>query len=438
MPLSVDWDSVHAEALDIFVRYLRIDTSNPPGNEARAAQFLGELIEAEGLDCEYVETAPNRQLVYARIAGNGERGPLMLCNHMDVVPVEEEQWTVPPFEGLIRDGRVYGRGAVDMKGAAVMQLLAFLLIARHGVQLRRDLVFCALPDEETGGRLGMAWLCEHRPDLLDVEYAINEGGAGQPDFAGSEARLFNVATNEKEMAPLRLVAVGTPGHGSRPHEDNSAVRLMRALIRLAGWDRGITLTPETRDYLERLKRGGLIESAEDAAALEQMIKSSPDTHASFVNTLNVTIVNAGTKSNVIPARSEALIDCRLLPGESRESWIEQVRGRVDDADVDIGFMPFEDNGAMVSSNWDTELSNTIESVVTEAFEGAVVAPVRSIVGTDNRFLRRRGITAYGFIPSLLSPEERAGFHANDEFLTVDNLNIGCDLMYEIVRKFCVA
>ena len=438
MPPATDWDAVHAEALDMLVRYLRIDTTNPPGNEAPAARFLGELIEAEGVDCEYVETAPDRELLYARLAGSGDGGALMLCNHSDVVPVEAEQWTVPPFEGVIRDGRVYGRGAVDMKGAAVMQLMAFLLLRRQRLPLRRDLIFCALPDEETGSRHGMAWVCENRPDLLDVEYAINEGATGQPDFGGREARLFNVATNEKEMAPLRIVAVGTPGHGSRPHEDNSAVRLMRALIRLAEWERGITLTPETRDYLQRLQHAGLIDSLEDRAALEQVIRSSPDTHAGFLNTLNVTVVNAGSRSNVIPARSEALIDCRLLPGQAREAWRDQVERRVDDPGIEVSFVPFEEPAEMAASEWDTELSRTIESVVTEAFEDAVVAPVHSIVGTDNRFLRRRGITAYGFIPCLLSPEERAGFHGNDEFLTVDNLNMGCELMYEIVRRFCAA
>ena len=434
MPAAIDWDSVHAEALDVLVRYLRIDTSNPPGNEAPAARFLGELIEAEGVACEYVETAPNRELVYARLPGDGGGGPLMLCNHTDVVPVEAEQWSAPAFEGVIRDGRVYGRGAVDMKGAAVMQLMAFLLVTRQRLSLRRDLVFCAMPDEETGGRYGMSWVCEHRPDLVDVEYAINEGASGQPDFGGREARLFNVATNEKEMSPLRIVAVGTPGHGSRPHDDNSALRLMRALIRLAEWDRGITFTPETRDYLERLERGGLIDSLEDRTALEAAIKSSPDTHAGFVNTLNVTMVRAGIKLNVIPARSEAFVDCRLLPGQSRDAWLEEVRRQVDDPTIEVSFVPFEEPASMVASGWDTELSRTIESVVTEAMEGSVVAPSVSIVGTDNRFLRRRGVTAYGFIPCLLSPEERAGFHANDEFLTVDNLNMGCELMYEIVRR----
>ena len=433
-PPLLDWEPLHAEALDLFVRYLRIDTSNPPGREAPAARFLGALIEAEGVACEYIETAPGREALYARIPGDGGGRPLMLCNHTDVVPVEEEQWSVPPFEGVVRDGHVYGRGAVDMKGAAVMQLLAFLLAKRQRLALRRDLVFCAVPDEEAGSRHGMAWLRDRRPELLDVEFAINEGGAGQPDFGGREARLFTVATNEKTMAPLRLIAVGAPGHGSRPHDDNSAVRLMRGLLRLAQWERGIAFTSETRDYLERLRRGGLLEALDESAALEAAIRASPDTHAAFSNTLNVTMVNAGIGSNVIPAKSEAVIDCRLLPGHSRERWREEVVERLADPRIEVTFTL--DEPPPVAAERESELYRVIEAVVTEAIEGAVVTPGLSTVGTDNRFLRRAGVTAYGFIPCLLSPEERAGFHGNDEFLTVDNLRMGCELMYEIVRRLC--
>src|SRR6266567_2156881 len=172
---GVDWKSASREALETLVRYIRIPTVNPPGDEAPAARYLGSLIEAEGIDCEYVETAPNRECVIARLRGDGSKGALMLANHLDVVPVEEEFWDVPAFEGLIRDGFIYGRGSVDMKGAGVMQLMAFLLIARSKVSLQRDLVFCGVPDEEAGGTWGMKWLCDHRPDIVNVDYELNEG-----------------------------------------------------------------------------------------------------------------------------------------------------------------------------------------------------------------------------------------------------------------------
>jgi acetylornithine deacetylase/succinyl-diaminopimelate desuccinylase-like protein len=430
------WQPVFDEALDIFVRYLQIDTSNPPGNEKPAARFLGSLIEREGIATEYIETAPNREVLVARLPGDGSKRPLMLCNHTDVVPVEARYWEVPAFEGVIREGRVYGRGAVDMKGCGVMQLMAFLLAHRQRLPLKRDLVFCAVPDEEAGSTFGMEWLCEHRPDVVDVEFELSEGGGGTNKFGGKETRLFSVATNEKDIAWLRLTAVGTPGHGSRPHADNSAVHLIRALNRLADWDRALTYTGETNAYLDRLAEAGLMPPRSDLSAVEEKVRRAPELMAAFMNTLNITMGQWGIKANVIPAKSEAVIDCRLLPGQSKEDWIRQVRERVDDDRVTIELVS-PDQGEPAAVAWDTELFRTIESVVKGAMEDAVIVPGLTIGGTDNRFLRAKGIPAYGFIPCLLSPAERAGFHGNNEFLTVDNLNMGTELMYEIVRRMCV-
>jgi acetylornithine deacetylase/succinyl-diaminopimelate desuccinylase-like protein len=431
----MDWKPVFDEALEIFVRYLQIDTSNPPGNEKPAARFLGSLIEREGIMVEYLETAPNREIAVATIKGDGSKRPLMLCNHTDVVPVEERYWDMPAFEGVIRDGRVYGRGAVDMKGCGVMQLMAFLMLARQRAPLKRDIVFCAVPDEEAGSELGMVWLCENRPDIVDVEFELSEGGGGSSSFGGVPAKLFTVATNEKDICWLRLTAVGTPGHGSRPHSDNSAVHLIRALNGLADWDRGVTFTPETRAYVEKLGEAGLLKDADDPAVLEERILATPEFHAMFVNTLNVTMLQAGIKANVIPAKSSAVIDCRLLPGQSKEDWIRQVRERIDDDRIEIS-LESPDQGEPEQVPWDTELYRVINTVVKEAMEDAVVVPGMTIGGTDNRFLRAQGIPAYGFIPCLLSSGERAGFHGNNEFLTVDNLNMGVELMYQVVRRMC--
>lgn len=427
----IDWPAIHAEALDIFVKYLRINTSNPPGNEKPAARFLGVLCEAEGIEVEYIETAPEREVLVARLRGDGSKRPIMLCNHTDVVPVEEAYWTVPAFEGLVTDGRVYGRGAVDMKGCGVMQLIAFLLLKRQGVALKRDVVFCAVPDEEAGSDWGMVWLCENRPDVVDVEFELSEGGGGSTRFGREEAKLFSVATNEKDICWLRLTSIGRPGHGSVPHPDNSAVYLVQALNRLVAWERPLIFTPDTEAYLDRLSDAGL--APRSRAEREERIRQSPEMQAMFINTLNLTMLNAGIKGNVIPAKSEAVIDCRLLPGESKQDWIRQVREVIDDERVTVELYSPE-HGEPARVPWDTELFRTINAVVKEAMEDAIVVPGMTIGGTDNRFLREKGIPAYGFIPCLLSPEERRGFHGNDEFLTVENLQMGCELMYEIVRR----
>ena len=435
--MGIDWSAVHAEALDIFRQYLRMDTSNPPGNEAAAARYLGALLAAEGIECEFIETAPGREAVVARMRGDGSGGgALMLANHLDTVPADAADWAAPPFEAVVRDGRVYGRGAVDMKGTGVMHLFAMLLVKRSAVSLARDLVFLAAPDEETGSAFGVAWLVRERPDLFqDVAFALNEGASGMPEFAGRPAHLFEVAVTEKELAPFRIVASGTAGHGSKPARDSATVRLLEALDRLRRWQRGITYTPETRAYLAQLHVAGLIDAVDDQGGVEEAIGASPDTIAAFTNTLNVTVLRAGTQSNVIPAHAEALVDCRLLPGQSREAWVAEVTAVIDDPLVQVT-LEYPTSAPPVVSPWDTEVGRVISEVLTETFEDAIVLPTSSIVGTDNRFLRPLGIPAYGFIPCLLSQEERDGFHAPDEFLTVENLNLGLEVMYEVVHRLC--
>lgn len=437
--MTIDWPTVHAEALDRFRQYLRIDTSNPPGDEAAAARFLGDLLAADGIECEFIQTAPGREAVVARLRGDGSRGgALMLASHLDTVPADATGWTAPPFAAEVRGGRVYGRGAVDMKGTGVMHLFAMLLARRQGLRLGRDLVFLAAPDEELGSAWGVEWLIRERPDLFEgVAFALNEGASGMPEFAGRPAHLFEVAVTEKELAPLRITARGVAGHGSKPARDSATVRLLDALDRLRRWQRGITYTPETRAYLERLHAAGLLDVLEDRAGIEAAIQASPDTVAAFTNTLNVTVLRAGSQSNVIPGHAEALVDCRLLPGQSREEWVAEVASVIDDPLVQVA-LEYPTSAPVVVSPWDTEVTRVITQVVMETFEDGIVLPSSSIVGTDNRFMRPLGIPAYGFIPCLLSQEERDGFHAHDEFLTVENLNLGVEVMYEVVRRLCEA
>lgn len=444
MAAAIDWPSVHREALAILQAYLKIDTSNPPGLEGPAARFLGRLLEADGIPVRYIETAPGREALHATLPATvpdpAVAGAFMLSNHLDVVPVEADYWTRPAFEGFEEGNRIYGRGAVDMKGFAVMQLMAVLLLKRSGAPLRRELSFLAVPDEEALGTYGMRWLCEHHAELLDgVEFEMSEGGSGATEFNGVSREVYSVATNEKQVCWLRLTAIGVPGHGSVAHDadTNSAVILARALDRLARWERPVTFVPETEAWAARLAEAGLLPSLDDRASLEATIRSSPPLSAMFSNTLNVTMVESGIKANVIPAKSAAVVDCRLLPGQSREAWRQLVIECIADERVEVTFheqVIEEFEPAPVP--WDTELYRVIESVIHEANEEAIVVPSMTVGGTDNRFLRARGIPAYGFAPCVLSPEERAGFHGNDEFITVENLQMGCELTYEIARRMC--
>lgn len=432
-----DWPAIHAEALDILCRYLRIDTSNPPGNEAQAARFLGALLEAEGIATEYIETQPGREVLVGRLPADvppqRAEPALMLCNHTDVVPVEAEQWEVPPFGGVVRDGRIYGRGAVDMKGAAVMQLLAMLTLRRLRIPLRREVVFCAVPDEELGSVWGMAWLCDHRPDVVDVGFEINEGGTGVTDIAGQPGTIFGIGTAEKESAWLTLRTAGRPGHASLPHPDNAVERLARAVARLSTWERPLIYTADSRRMVETLIRDGVL--PDDPGALERALRADPEMEALLTQTVNATMLEAGYKQNVVPGTATAAIDTRILPGTDREAWLAEVRARIDDPAVEVTWsLPAEP--PQVAAPWETELVGVMTDVVRAAHEGATVMPQLLWGATDNRFLRRRGVSAYGFIPCLLTAEERRGFHAHNEFLLVRNLQSGCELMYETVRRFC--
>ena len=220
----IDWPAIHREALDILVRYLQIDTSNPPGNEKPAALFLGSLCEAEGIDVEYIETAPNREVMVARLRGDGSKRPIMLCNHTDVVPVEAPYWTVPAFEGVIKDGRIYGRGTVDMKGCGVMQLIAALLLKRESVALKRDVVFCAVPDEEAGSDWGMLWLCEHRPDEGDGEVIAEAKRGGMEAYLHRHYPASDIPQRARERCRIHeRTAGGVHEHRVRLHQRELAL-----------------------------------------------------------------------------------------------------------------------------------------------------------------------------------------------------------------------
>ncbi len=423
------------EALDILTSYLRLDTTNPPGSEAPAARLLGSVFEREEIACEYIETAPGCEILLATLKGDGSRGKhLLLGNHTDVVPVGDQEWRYPPFGGVISDGRVYGRGAIDMKGLAVMQLMAMLRLSRERVPLGRDVVFCAVPDEEVASEFGMVWLCAHRPDVMDAAAAINEGGASLGALSSHQVPIFEITTSEKGYALIRLRASGTPGHASVPRHDNAIVRLALAMGRPSDWPQPVQLTAQTRSMFRILAEADLLPDGSDGSQLETALLAHPELDALVRNTFTPTILRAGEKDNVIPSTAEATFDLRTVPGSSLEQLLEEMRSVVADPTVTVEQV-YEPEPPAEDSPWDGELPEVIREVVTLAIPGALVVPSMMWGATDSRFLRRLGVPAYGFFPWMLTPEERQGFHSHDEFLHVDNLSDGCDLMYEVVRRF---
>ena len=431
---SLDWSAVAEEATALLAEFLAIDTSNPPGNEAAACDFLAGVLAREGIDYERYETAPGRDNLRAVLKGSGQAGAVVLLNHTDVVPVERQFWTREPFAGEVRDGYLWGRGALDMKGMGIMELMAVLLLKRLGLPLRRDVVFFAVADEEQGSAYGIEWFAEHRPDLLTGDICINEGAFGWAGYNGVDRPFFGYAPAEKNPLWLRLRAEGLPGHGSLPHADNSLGRIVRALDRIQSWNRARVILPEMRPFFDRLAQAGALPSVSTPEDVEPIAAQDRWINALTQHTISLTTCHAGMKENVIPAMAEATIDCRLLPGQSTEVFTRQLQDVVDDQRVEFSTIYASETPA---SPLDHELFGVVEQVVRDYDERALVLPVMSSWFTDSRAFRKAGTPSYGFIPYLLLPDDYASIHGHDERISLENIRLGCQVLFELVRRLVV-
>ena len=420
--LNVDWDATTDEAVDLLSRLIRIDTSNPPGNECLAADFIEGILRDAGIESQRYDSAPGRTNLFADLPADTQEKPLILLNHTDVVPVEADQWNVPPFDGLIRDGYVWGRGALDMKGMAVLELMTVLLLKRKGVKLRRPVRFLAVADEEAGSVYGAEWLDKEHPEVLDGAFVLNEGGYGATGYLGVERPLFGVSMAEKSPLWLTLRATGRPGHGSAPHEDNVLDRMVRAMQRIQAWQRPFVMTPPVKDALRAAHAEGYLDVNPDKMPADAIANRYRSLRTILVNTISATALHSGMKHNVIPATASATIDCRLVPGYERERFIAELRRVIDDPKVQIE-TTFASESPVTSG--DTELHEAIRDVCSDVMPEAALLPRVTAGFTDSRTFRRRGVPAYGFVPMLLAPDEQAGMHGNNERISLANIRLGC-------------
>lgn len=430
---KIDWPKVHDEAVDLLCRYLQVDTSNPPGNESRACDFFGELLTQEGIPFELFDAGDNRVTLRAVLKGDGSERPFMLLNHTDVVPVEREFWDVEPFSGVIQDGCIWGRGALDMKGLGIVQFVTFLLFKRLNIPLKRDLVFLAVADEEAGGEYGILFMEREHPEAIDAEYVMNEGGGATTEMFGVERPIFSVAVSEKGPLWLRLVAEGRPGHGSMPHDDNCLDRMARAMVRIQEWERPLTVSPLLTEYFTRLKRAGIFTMDPTPENLAEAAKEHGMIKALLTNTISTTTSRAGIKHNVIPARAEVTLDCRLLPGVKPDEFVKELEKVIDDPKVRVERV-FE--GYSEANTLDTPLFRTIEDVVHEQIEHAVVVPSITVGFTDSRVFRNRDVISYGFSGGVNEPKLMATFHGHNERVTVDSHKMNCEMVFEVTRRMC--
>jgi len=435
----MDWDQLLDEATHYLKEYIKIDTSNPPGNEVEGARFLKKILEAESIPCQIFEPSPGRGNLLATLKGNGKRRPLLLLNHMDVVPAEKEQWSSDPFEGVVRNGYLYGRGALDDKSMGITEMMTLLILKREKVPLKRDVLFLATPDEETGGGWGVQWAMENIPSLKESEYALNEGSyviLNEEGFADQ----YGVSNGQKVLFQLELKAKGTSGHASRPLPDNPNVKLVRALERITKWETPYNILPMVKEYFSKIapkqpqaERRFFedIEKGVSDPSFSAKLTSNPIYNAIVRDTISLTILRGGNKENVIPSESTATLDCRLIPGSSKENFLKEIKKRLGD-EIEVGVI--SESLSLPPSPLNTDLFQAIQKFAAINDPGCPVVPVLLSGATDSRFLREKGIITYDFCPFRLREKELLLVHGTNERIALENLKFGMKVLVEMIKE----
>jgi len=439
--VAVDWARVNQEALQKLGEYLRVDTTNPPGNETRGVEWLRKIFDAEGVPYEYGESAPGRGNLAARLKGNGSAPALVLLHHIDVVPVNREFWSVEPFAGLLKDGYLWGRGAQDMKSQGIAQLMAFLLLHRAKVPLARDVIYLATADEEAGGEFGAGWVVKNRPQwIAGAGFLLNEG-ARSPAKADGNPAYIGVGLTEKTPGWLKLTSTGTPGHGSIPRPNSSVNKLIAALERLRRWQPPIEVTAPIEASLRtlapyepepwRTRFADIRAFVRTPGARAELVKR-PSLLALLTNTVSITGLEGTKKINIIPPVATALLDCRLLPGWTIERWVAEIKRVLADDSIQVEVVL---NFPPTVSPADTPLYKTIEEAAKKLYPGTAVGQPVTAGFTDSHFFREKGIVSYGFGPFPVNEADGATAHGNDERIAVRAFTDGVRLTWEVVYRF---
>lgn len=422
-PDPIDWKTTGEEAIQHLVQLVRLDTSNPPGNETRVVAYLEGILGAAGIESKRYALEPERANLVARIAGSGAKRPILLMGHSDVVGVQADQWEEDPFSGVRKDGYVYGRGTLDDKDNVAAGLMVLLLLKRQGVRLDRDVVFLVEAGEEGTPDVGINFMVEHHWDAIDAEYCLAEGGGGI--IEGGFVRRITIQTTEKMPRRVTLVARGTPGHGSRPVVDNAVSILANAVARAGAWQTEMRLNETTRTYFQRLAtisdpedawRYENVENPDETQAIQQHFLETFPYHYSILRTSVVpTVIDAGFRKNVIPSEASAILDIRMLPDEDVDGFYEKLAAVIDDPRVEIIperiYRP-----AAPPSAIDSEMFEALERVSRSVYPDAAVIPTMATGATDMAQVRAKGVQAYG-VGSATTVEESnsgRGAHGDDE------------------------
>jgi acetylornithine deacetylase/succinyl-diaminopimelate desuccinylase-like protein len=448
MSEPIDWGSVEREALFYLKDLLRIDTTNPPGNERPAADYLARILERENIPYRLLESEPGRASLVARLRGDGSRGPLMLSGHLDVVPADRERWRHDPFGGVEAEGCIWGRGAIDMKNMVAMSLIALLLLKRTGQRLTRDLIFTAVADEEAGSRKGAVFLAEKHAELVQTQYVLTE--VGGHTLHVERARFYPIQVSEKGICWFEITAEGETGHGSMPHPHNAVVLLSRALAALGRARLPQHVTPIVADFVRALAQAApfprnklmpLVLNPHLAdRLLTQLERTNLDQaialNAMLRNTVSPTMLSAGKKVNVIPSDARAELDGRTIPGQGVADFMTEVE-RVIGERLTIRILEQHDGTVFPS---DTPLFSAICSTLARHDPGAIPIPYMIPGFTDSFAYAKLGAICYGFSPVRLGPDLNFSrmYHGHDERIPISGFLWGVRVLYELVRDFCAA
>ena len=441
-----DFAAAHSEAIEALRNFVRVDTTNPPGNETRGAEFLKAILEHNGIPAEIVGRDPARGNLIARLKGSGKKKPLLLMGHLDTVGIERTQWTVDPLAAIVKDGFIYGRGAADDKCMTTVCLEVMLLLKRLNVPLDRDVIFSAMADEESSGYYGVRYLIEKQWDKIACEFALNEGGTILEKNA--RVRYVAIATSEKVPRTLYLTAKGTSTHASRPRLDNPVTHLATAVGKLGEWQPPLHLNATTRAFFAGIAavsppdEAWLYTHIEDdavGAQVQEIIRrTNPVYNSTLRTTISPTMLKAGFRVNVVPADATATLDVRAVPDEDWPAFLAQLHQLIADPSIEISEASGDGRQFAAPSSLETEMFRALTRAQAAVFPGRTTIPTMSTGATDSAYLRPLGVHAYG-LGSVVDPRDGGTRqHGNDERISIAGIRPFLEFVYRAVAEVAAA
>jgi acetylornithine deacetylase/succinyl-diaminopimelate desuccinylase-like protein len=440
-----DTTALAKEAQGWLIDLLRIDTTNPPGNEQVAAKYIAGVLDKEGIRSEILDLAPGRSALLARLQSSVVADPsraLLLVAHMDVVGVDKSRWTVDPFGGIVKDGYIWGRGAMDDKGMLAANLAAFIALKRSGARLNRDVIFLATADEEQGGDSSIKILINKYWQKFAAGFALNEGG--EVFVKNGKVQYVAVQASEKVAINVAVIAHGTSGHASRPTKDNAVVHLAAAVAKIGSYSAPVHLTTIVRRYFEQLaaledddigKWMRSLETSDRGEHAQRVIsEANPLWNSMMRDSISPTMLSAGVRNNVIPAEARANLNIRLLPGNTIDKLLADLTKLVNDPQIRFDVQP--DAGlAAPPSSLESDFYALISRVAEREFAGVPVLPFQSTGATDSAQLRLRNVQAYGLEPFPMTDQDFSRMHGDDERLPAASFAKGIDFLVKVVAEF---